>query len=239
MANSQFSFIQFNDTIDEECDIALPISLATDLAFFFDDIDTIQYATKDGTVLGSATFTVDASFIFAKLTGSLHGSLLLGDCFRLKVVDKSASVWYSNLFRLQLADQTTLLKYYCEEPQFDFEYDISNSYNQLRLPIRIYEPQYPQKENVYIDTMGNRTVLFSKVDIEYLLETEYIPKEWHEKIIIALSHDHVLIDGVSMTKTEEYKINWDEYIDTDCNTRLTKGATKLQQNITYRNSNCG
>lgn len=238
MANSRFSFIKFSSTISDDCSIALPIVSPSDIAFFFDDVDTLQYTDKDGTVLGSVTFTADATDTFIVCSGSLHGSLSIGDCFRLKAVDNSAGVWYSNILRVQSATETSLLKYYCDEAAFDFPYNIASSYNQLRLPIRLFNAQFPQKETVYIDTSGNRKVLSASLDTEKDLETEYIPESWHEALIAALSHDHVLIDGVAMTKSEEYKINWDEYIDTDCGERLTKGSTKMQYNITYRNSNC-
>jgi len=233
---NEFSFVTFTPTIPIGCDIAIPINAPSDLAFFYETVKTMVYCDKLGTELGAASYTADASKKYVILSGDFPTGI---DCFRLKITNILDVVFYSNLFRISELTETSLLKYSCNEAQFGFDYDIADSFNQLRLPIRLYNAQYPQKENVYIDSIGSRHVLYSKIDIEQLLETEYIPQSWHEKLIIALAHDNVWIDGVAMTKSNEYEIEWDEYIDTDCGDRLTKGSTKMQQNKTYRNSNCG
>jgi len=149
------------------------------------------------------------------------------------------SAKYSNTLRLTTATDTTLLRYSCNEGQYGFDYTEIGSYNQVRLPIRIYAPQPLQEKTVYKGSDGVVHVLSATMKKEYLLETEYIPEQWHDNLVIALNHDTVTLDTVSLSNEEyDYSINWDEYTDTECSERLTKGSTKMQQNKINRNTNC-
>lgn len=232
--NSEFSFYQFSQTIEsgsDYCDIALSVCFGSDIAFFVEEaIVGISYCTMSGDVIKSATNV--GSGMFVKLTDDLSEILANGDCFRIKVNN-----YFSNIFRYVSGDETSLLEYRCNESQFGFNYNATEEKNKVRLPIRLYNPKYPQDEKVYIKSTGDRKVLYAKIDKEWNLETEYMPELIHEKIIVALSHDLVLIDGEKVTKSDTYEIDWENYIDGDCAGKLAKATCKVQQNKTLRNSN--
>ena len=78
----------------------------------------------------------------------------------------------------------------------------------------------------------------SKIDKEYTLETEYISDAWHENTVVMLGHDEVYYDWVKLQKTGAYEINYDEYDELSCGTRLYKAQAKLTKNTTIKNTNC-
>jgi hypothetical protein len=106
------------------------------------------------------------------------------------------------------------------------------------LPIKIKSPQFPQEDKVYVDGNGVRRLLSSKIDKEYELETEYIPEDWHEKMIVALSHDEVYFDTVRLQKSAAYEINYEEEDELPCGITLNKASAKMTKNTTIRNNNC-
>ena len=247
---SRYSFIQFSGEIDDcGCCLALPVSHGSDLAFFCRHIiiTEIHYCTPNGDtiknvdnprVVGSFLGYV---FIFVELNDDLSLIFAKGDCFRLKILDERMNPYYSNLFTYIgcKEGETSVLKYRCDTDEFDFHYSLGDDlFNKIRLPLRIFNAQYPQEDEVYITREGKRKVMFAKVDKEWELETDYLPEEWHEKIIVALSHDVVYIDDERVQRTEPYQLDWDSVLETDC-TDAIKGRAKVQQNKTVRNSNCG
>lgn len=108
----------------------------------------------------------------------------------------------------------------------------------LSLPIRISKPQYKQTDKIYENRNGEQIVLYATINKEYEGETDYIPEEWHEKIVTALSCDEVYINGERVTKSDSYEIDQDNYTYSDCGIRLTRATFKVKTNVTQRNSNC-
>ncbi|MBA3830081.1 MAG: fibronectin type III domain-containing protein [Taibaiella sp.] len=86
--------------------------------------------------------------------------------------------------------------------------------NRVRLPIELTRPQYPTEKNSYrLANGGTKTqsVVIRKV---YIGATDWLPEGTHEKIQIALSHDHVYIEGEKyigeITADAGYDINWQD-----------------------------
>lgn len=230
---NEFSFIKFGVT-DAGCNLQLPLNAATDLKFFVDDdsLTNVAIMTNEGDFVRNATYTKSTNFI--SITAGQIDDLT---CLRIGLL-YGATYTLSNLFRCVPVAETTLVKYLCYEPQFGFEYSIEDSYNQIRLPILAKTPQFPQEDKIYVDGNGVRRLLSSKIDKEYVLETEYIPEEWHEKIVVALSHDEVYFDSVRLQKSAAYEIDYEEYDELQCGTRLYKASAKMTKNTTIRNTNC-
>ena len=230
---NEFSFIGF-DVTDDGCNLQLPINAVSDLRFFVNDLLTgINIVDLDGATIRACSYDFDSGFVKLKTT-----SISDLTCFRFSFVYAGGS-YLSNLFRyVSDITETALVKYLCYEAQFGFDYTITNSYNQVRLPILAKNPNYPQEDKVYVDANGSRRLLFSKVDKEYDLETEYITEDWHEKLVIAIGHDEVYFDGVRLQKSAPYEINYDEFDELPCGTRLYKASAKLSKNVTQRNNNC-
>lgn len=236
---NEFSFIGFN-VVDDGCDLQLPIHTVSDLRFFIpetqdgNNLASISLWDYEGAYIRDCEYDFDSGFVSLKNT-----SISDLTCFRIGFNYEGSTYYMSNLFRyVSDTSETVLVKYLCSEAQFGFDYTIDNSYNQVRLPILARLPQFPQEDKVYIDGNGVRRLLYSKVDKEYNLETEYIPEDWHEKLIIALSHDEVYFDGERLQKSAAYEINYDEFDELPCGTRLYKASAKLSKNVTQRNNNC-
>jgi len=230
----EYSFIQFG-VADDGCELQLPLTSIGNFSFYVDDdsLTGVAILTKEGAYVRSLTYTKSGNWI--NLTASDISDLT---CFRFGLL---YGVVYSasNLFRyIAHIGDTTLVKYLCSEPQFGFDYSISGSYNQLRLPIIIKQPQFPQEDKVYIDGNGVSRLISSKIDKEYILETEYMPEEWHEKLTIALSHYEVYFDGVRLQKSAAYEIDYEEEDKLQCGTILNKASAKMKKNTTIRNNNC-
>ena len=244
---NEFSFIKFTTTVPTSCTAAIPVPYINDLAFFTGQsysVTAVAYTTKDGSFYSNAGYTVNTG-LHVKITDTSFGIQYETDkCFRIRITCNGV-YYYSNLLRYinpATVDMTTysLIGYQCtnDRTEFGFPYYITYSYNQLRLPVLLKEPQFPEESVIYKDRNGVRRVLSASIDFEYTLETDFMPVEWHQNLVIALGHDYFYIEGVQYQKNGEYEVNYeDEYI-TDCGQKLYKATAKVLKNITQRNTNC-
>lgn len=240
---NEFSFYDFTLNIPKECccEIAIPISVGSDISCFFpEQSGKLDICTINGSVIKeNIDCTWSDNFKHFKVDEDLSDLLAVGDCFRLRVDVLSGAYYSTPLCYVGCEDKhTSLIEYKCNENQFGFPYSTHEGYNSVRLPLRIFNKQYPQKQDVYVTASGRRIMLFSTVNSEWEFETDYIPEVWHKKLIVALSHDEIMIDGVKYTQEGEYRINWDDVIVTECGVELVKGTTKLRGDSLVRNSNC-
>jgi hypothetical protein len=144
---------------------------------------------------------------------------------------------YSNiLVRVEDEEQYAVVKYSCKEPAFGFPFD-STGYVQQLMPINLHSPQFKQEDKVYTKLNGEQVVLYASITKEYDGETDYIPMEWHEKILMALSCDDVYINGERVTKSGNYEIDHDNCTYSDCGIKLMRATFKVTTNVTQRNSN--
>ena len=105
------------------------------------------------------------------------------------------------------------------------------------MPIRLHSPQFKQEDKIYTKRNGEQVVLYANITKEYEGETDYIPMEWHEKILVALSCDEVYINGERVTKSGSYDIDHENYTTSDCGIKLLRATFKVTTNVTQRNSN--
>lgn len=145
---------------------------------------------------------------------------------------------YSNLLRRYENEEGLLsaIEYTCGTDTFGLPF---NTYRPIRqwLPIMVKDPQPEQKDEIYEKLSGERVVMYATINEKYSCETDYIPYEWHKRIVMALSCDIVKINGVRLTKSESYEIDWKNNIKLECGEKLTKAEWKMVANITSRNSN--
>ncbi len=86
--------------------------------------------------------------------------------------------------------------------------------NRVRLPFFITRPQFPDERNVFRLANGETKVQSVTVRKIYEGETDWLPETIHERIVIALSHDNVIIEGfrylsgVGVVKDGDYNIQW-------------------------------
>lgn len=112
--------------------------------------------------------------------------------------------------------------------------------NRVRLPFYITRPQYPREANVFRRADGSTKVQSVIIRKVFEGETDNLPKEIHERLIIALSHDEVTIEGQYLStgvslEGNEYDIDWNKFLDYP----LAKAAFKVQVTpFNYANDNC-
>ncbi len=232
------SFLEFNPLYQWGCEgVALPIKKSGSFRTLADSYLTFDSVVKlYGTVIteNGCQLSESGDFVF---NSSFLSDLEIGTCFRFKV-KRGLETLFSQIFRVVPDDnETSRVEYWCDENAFGFPYE-EDFANSVFLPLRLYDVQYPQKEKIYQKKNGENVVLSSKIEEEWRLETEYIPLGWHKKIIVALSHDHVRINGKNVVKKEAYKIDYNNEIVTECGEKLYKGTCVVRGDIMEKNSNC-
>lgn len=126
------------------------------------------------------------------------------------------------------------LEYKCNETSLGFP---GGCMEGVWLPMRIYNPQHSQEDKTYTKRNGEIVTLYASYSKEYEGETDYLPEEWHDKIMAALSCDEVYINGLRVTKSANYDIKWDSYDETSCGVKLARATFKVKNHIANRNSN--
>jgi hypothetical protein len=111
--------------------------------------------------------------------------------------------------------------------------------NRVRLPFYITRPQFPTEQNVFRLADGSSKTLSAVVRKVYEGETNYFPEALHERLVIALKHDDVTIEGyryLGGVSTEgDYEIEWNNFLDYP----IAKASFKVQVTpFNYSNDNC-
>ena len=111
--------------------------------------------------------------------------------------------------------------------------------NRIRLPLYLKTPQFPTEENRFRLSNGATKTLSVTVRKVYNAQTDYLSETMHQKLVIALSHDTVNIEGDrylgGVAKDGDYEITWPDFLDYP----LGQAAVKLQVTpFDVTNSNC-
>lgn len=111
--------------------------------------------------------------------------------------------------------------------------------NRIRLPFYITRPQFPTESNVFRLANGARKTLSTIVLKTFEGETDNLPKHIHERLVIALKHDDVTVEGkylaTGVSMEGDYDIDWNKFLDYP----LAKAAFKVQVTpFNYSNDNC-
>lgn len=196
------------------------------------------------TSIGNVTFAAYWDFGFAIFPQTnMAGLLRVGDCFRYGIADSSGNLLAaSNKFR-RAADTcfSTLLAYWNDDDAFGFSYPTSAFFNVVRLPFTFHKPVYPVVEQLYTKSDGSIKRASSRINKEYEGYTDVLTEYFHERLIVALKHDHVLYTNsdIGLTAQElfvqgDYKPDW-----IDDNTIVVAPAKfKISMPISDINNNC-
>jgi hypothetical protein len=88
--------------------------------------------------------------------------------------------------------------------------------NRIRLPFYLSKAQFPTERNVFRKADGSSHVLSAIVRNTYEGTTDQLPEEWHRKLVIALAHKDVSIEGERLTTgvvlDGDYEIDWQEFL---------------------------
>lgn len=89
--------------------------------------------------------------------------------------------------------------------------------NRIRLPFKITRPQFQEERDIFRESNGRIRVLNSVIRKRYEGETDHWPEKLHDRFKIALSHDHVTIEGEKYVgeavQDGDYTINWPDFLD--------------------------
>lgn len=206
MYSPPFSFVSFNG----DTGYSLPVREWGDVSFQVHGVDgsivQVDLLSGEGNVLETSTNGIvsiaDGVYLIVPMFQAVP------DCFRLKLTSNDDEVAVSNLFHRDTSEHTLRVTYMCEGGEFGFAYTSTKVLNRVRLPILLKNPQYPQEDSIYKKFSGRRVVLGATIDKEWQLETDYLSDELHSKLLVALSHDGLWIDGKVYTKAGDYSIDW-------------------------------
>jgi hypothetical protein len=111
--------------------------------------------------------------------------------------------------------------------------------NRIRLPFYVTRPQFPTESNTFRLANGRVKTLSSIIRKVFEGETENLPREIHERLIVALKHDDVTIEGKyylgGISLDGDYEIDWQNFLDFP----LAKAAFKVEVTpFDYSNDNC-
>jgi hypothetical protein len=74
----------------------------------------------------------------------------------------------------------------------------------LRVPCVFFHNRFPQEDKAFERT-ASTVITASKIKKQRLMQIEHSPDYFHEKLLLALSHHNVLIDGKYWKKEEAYE----------------------------------
>lgn len=111
--------------------------------------------------------------------------------------------------------------------------------NRVRLPFYISKSQFPTERNVFRKADGSSKILSVVIKNTHKGITDYLPEDWHRKLIVALSHDEVTIENerylTDIVLDSEYEIEWQDFKDFP----LAQGNFTVQSSpFDATNSNC-
>ena len=201
-------------------DTCLPICEAGDIRFQF-QLNTTDYAnaaaieaafqvrryTTSGltTITGFVDSAVLQSGTIFLIRLNFQGSTLLngledGDCFQLQfnfLKDEPPaylSTTSITCFKYSVDKCfTSRITYRNNEDAFGFFYPSSLTYNAIRLPMYASNPAFDIEQQTYVRSNGERTKVFARLAKKYKFVTDFLPEEIHQKLVVALNHDSVLI----------------------------------------------
>lgn len=88
--------------------------------------------------------------------------------------------------------------------------------NRIRLPFHMRSPQFPVERNIFRKADGSSKVISVIVKNTYEGTTDQLPEDWHRKLVIALSHDNVKIEGnrflSDVVLDSDYGIEWEDFL---------------------------
>lgn len=112
--------------------------------------------------------------------------------------------------------------------------------NRIRLPFKLHKPQFPEQAERYRKANGETVTLSVVVRKVYEGLTDSIPEKLHERLKIALVHDHVEVEGDKyvgvISQDGDYQIEWQDFLSHP----LAQGKFKAEVTpFNATNSNCG
>ncbi len=143
---------------------------------------------------------------------------------------------------------TSYFVYSCNENTFGFRYldgtGAPNFTNRVRLPCYIANMQLPSDEKSYTLSNGTKLKLYERIEEEYDLLIDFMPRQWHINLKVLLSHDNLNIQMqggetggplYGFICREKYDIAWPDmpYANATAKTKVVRSAA-----VSLINNNC-
>lgn len=254
-------FIQFTRVegdlrdLKHQCELPMPVYFGDEgIAFFVPETAIQSYFTMHLTniegdmiegseVGGRLTEWRYLAGVFAETNSPFSAAkaktlVAPNEVFRICVQGNGCYYYSSPLIRHESNEGLLLIKYRCfggYNNDFGLPWNVVGTPVKMWLPIALTKPNYKQKDNVYEKMNGEKVVLFSQITKEYQCETDYIPEEWHKRLLIALCCDEVYVGGERLTKTDDYEMDWENVLAVN-GIKCAKASWKMTSNVTQRNS---
>lgn len=89
--------------------------------------------------------------------------------------------------------------------------------NRIRLPFKLTRAQFPEERSSFRKANGEVKTLSVVIRKQYEGETDFLPENWHQRLVIALGHDNIRYEGEKfigdIAKDGEYNISWPDFLD--------------------------
>lgn len=198
-----------------------------------------------GTDKGDITITFYRGLEYVEITNDQEtdfatAGIAVEDCYCVAVIipDVDDPV-FSNLFRRK-NDTTwmTFVSYGNNEDVYDFHYPNNAVLNRNWLPLYQRKPKYPETRKVYIKSDKSYKTLSASIEKEYENLVEFMPDEFHDRLVVALSHDNIHFTSskidADVFKKGDYNIEWGE----DDTLESAQAIFVVNAQFEGRNSNC-
>src|SRR5690606_4520871 len=151
-----------------------------------DQLGNIVYASTPGDIDGSGFY----------LRYKVNWEDLPEGCYTIEMNDGLEYV--SECFYVKLEHECTILVTWTNnESAFGFDYSGLDFTQSLRVPAKLWQPKYNSDiKEIYVDSKGNRQILYARVVKDQLLSVQELPEYLHDALSIGINHDMVKLDGV-------------------------------------------
>jgi hypothetical protein len=159
-------------------------------------LTTISSVTKQVVLQSGITYLVRLIFQGSTLIDSLSD----GDCFQIQLnflrdePPAYLSTTSITCFKYSVDKCfTSRITYNNNEDAFGFFYSSNLIFNAIRLPMYAVNPAFDIEQKTYVRSNGVRTKVFARLAKKYKFVTDFLTEELHQKLVVALNHDNVLI----------------------------------------------
>ena len=157
---------------------------------------TVTSVFKQVTLISGTTYLVYLTFIGSNLLSSLND----GDCFQIQLIfprdEPPAYLSTTSITCFKYSVDkcfTSKITYTNNEDAFGFYYASNLILNSIRLPMYAVNPAFDIEQKTYVRSNGIRTKVFARLAKKYKFVTDFLTEELHQKLVVALNHDNVLI----------------------------------------------
>jgi hypothetical protein len=157
---------------------------------------TVTSVFKQVTLISGTTYLVYLTFIGSNLLSSLND----GDCFQIELTfprdEPPAYLSTTSITCFKYSVDkcfTSRITYGNNEDAFGFYYASNLILNSIRLPMYASNPAFDIEQKTYVRSNGVRTKVFARLAKKYKFVTDFLTEEIHQKLVVALNHDNVLI----------------------------------------------